>query len=141
MPAMWETWVQSLHWEDSPGEGNSYPFQYSSLENSMDYIVHGVANNRIPLSNFHFFIYFFFFLVSRISHSKFSSGKTTFSFLVIFIIFSSFLNLLILSCSNIQSLVFFFSLSSFLLWFTSSLVVLSVHCLPMILKFTSLDQR
>ena len=27
----------------SPGEGNSYPLQYSGLENSMDYIVHGVA--------------------------------------------------------------------------------------------------
>ena len=26
----------------SPGEGNSYPLQYSGLENSMAYIVHGV---------------------------------------------------------------------------------------------------
>ena len=26
----------------SPGEGNSYPLQYSGLENSRDYIVHGV---------------------------------------------------------------------------------------------------
>ena len=25
----------------SPGEGNSYPLQYSGLENSMDFIVHG----------------------------------------------------------------------------------------------------
>ena len=31
LPAMWETWVRS------PGEGNSYPLQYSGLENSMDY--------------------------------------------------------------------------------------------------------
>ena len=31
LPAMQETWVQS------PGEGNSYPLQYSGLENSMDY--------------------------------------------------------------------------------------------------------
>ena len=29
----------------SPGEGNGYPFQYSSLENSMDCIVHGVAKS------------------------------------------------------------------------------------------------
>ena len=29
----------------SPGEGKSYPFQYSSLENSMDYKVHGVARH------------------------------------------------------------------------------------------------
>ena len=102
----------------SPGEGNSYPLQYSGLENT---------NNRIPLSNFHFFIYFFFFLVSRISHSKFSSGNTTFSFLVVFIILSSFLNLLILSCCKIQSLVFFFYLPSFcdlyqVLWFYQSTV-------------------
>ena len=27
----------------SPGERNGYPFQYSGLENSMDYTVHGVA--------------------------------------------------------------------------------------------------
>ena len=34
-PAMWETWVQSLGWED-PLEGHGNPFQYSSLENPMD---------------------------------------------------------------------------------------------------------
>ena len=38
----------------SPGEGNSYPLQYSGLENSMDCIVHGVANSQTPLSDFHF---------------------------------------------------------------------------------------
>ena len=27
----------------SPGEGNGYPLQYSGLENSVDCIVHGVA--------------------------------------------------------------------------------------------------
>ena len=36
LPIMWETWVQSLSWEDSPGEGNGYPLHYSGLENSMD---------------------------------------------------------------------------------------------------------
>ena len=44
--AMRETWVQSLGWEDSPGEEKGYPLQYSGLENSMDYAVHGVAKNR-----------------------------------------------------------------------------------------------
>ena len=29
----------------SPGEGNSYPLQYSGLENSMDSIVHGVTKS------------------------------------------------------------------------------------------------
>ena len=31
-PAIQETHVQSLGWEDSPGEGNGNPFQYSCLE-------------------------------------------------------------------------------------------------------------
>ena len=30
----------------SPGEGKGYPLQYSGLENSMDYIAHGVAKSR-----------------------------------------------------------------------------------------------
>ena len=41
LPAMRETWVQSLGQEDSPGEGKGYLLQYSSLEKSMDCIVHG----------------------------------------------------------------------------------------------------
>ena len=36
LPSVQETWVQSLSWEDSPGEGNGYPVQYSHLDNSMD---------------------------------------------------------------------------------------------------------
>ena len=32
-PAIWETWVQSLGWEDPPGEGTGCPLQYSGLEN------------------------------------------------------------------------------------------------------------
>ena len=32
-PAMREAWVQSLGWEDSPGEGQGYPLQHSGLEN------------------------------------------------------------------------------------------------------------
>ena len=37
----------------SPGEGNSYPVQYSGLEKSMDSIVHGVAESGTWLSDFH----------------------------------------------------------------------------------------
>ena len=40
----------------SPGEGKSCPLQYSGLENSMDYVDHGVAKSRTRLSNFHFFL-------------------------------------------------------------------------------------
>ena len=38
----------------STGEGIGYPLQYSSLENSMDYITHGVTKSQTQLSNFHF---------------------------------------------------------------------------------------
>ena len=45
LPAMQET-----GWEDSPGEGNGNPVQYSCLENSMDRgawqaTVHGIAQS------------------------------------------------------------------------------------------------
>ena len=53
-PAMRETWVRSLGWEDCPGEGKGYPLQYSGLEDPMDSIVHGVEKRRTRLSDFHF---------------------------------------------------------------------------------------
>ena len=40
--------------ERSPGEGKSYPLQYSGLENSMDCVVHGVTKSWTQLSDFHF---------------------------------------------------------------------------------------
>ena len=33
LPAVWETQVRSLGWEDSPGGGHGNPLQYSCLEN------------------------------------------------------------------------------------------------------------
>ena len=33
--------------ERVPGEGKSYPLQYSVLENSMDCIVHGIAESHV----------------------------------------------------------------------------------------------
>ena len=53
-PAMQETPVQFLGWEDSPGEGNGYPLQYSGLENSMDCVAHGVTKSQTQLSNLDF---------------------------------------------------------------------------------------
>jgi len=55
---MQETWVESLGWEDS-GEGNSYPLQYSGLENSMNRgawqaTVYGVVKSQTQLNDFHF---------------------------------------------------------------------------------------
>ena len=35
-PAMWETWVGSLGWEDPLEKGTAIPLQYSGLENPMD---------------------------------------------------------------------------------------------------------
>ena len=60
LPAMRETHVGSLDWEDSTGEGNGNPLQYSCLENSSDRWawwapVPGVAKSQTQLSNtFHF---------------------------------------------------------------------------------------
>ena len=53
-PAMWETWVRSLGWEDPHGEGKGYPLQYFGLENFTDCIVPGVAESQKLLSNLHF---------------------------------------------------------------------------------------
>ena len=54
LPAMRETWVRSLGWEDSHGEGKGYSLQYSGLKNSMDCIVHGITKSQTRLSDFHF---------------------------------------------------------------------------------------
>ena len=53
-PAMWETWVRPLAWEDPLEEGKGTHLQYSGLENSMDYLVHGVTKSQTQLSNFPF---------------------------------------------------------------------------------------
>ena len=41
----------------SPGEGKGYPLQYSGLENSVDWIDHGVTKSRTRLSDFPFHSY------------------------------------------------------------------------------------
>ena len=46
LPAMWDTQVPSLGLENSPGEGNGYPLQYSGLENSMDCIFYEVTKSQ-----------------------------------------------------------------------------------------------
>ena len=42
----------------SPGEGKGYPLQYAGLENSMDYIFHGVAKCQTQLSDVHCYFSF-----------------------------------------------------------------------------------
>ena len=51
-PAVRETWVGSLGWED-PSEKGKAPLQYSGLEKSMDCMVHGVAKSQTQLSGCH----------------------------------------------------------------------------------------
>ena len=56
--AMSETWVRSLGWKDSPGEGDGNPLRNSCLENSVDTgalwaTVRGVTKSRTRLSNRH----------------------------------------------------------------------------------------
>ena len=53
LPAVWQTWVRSLGWED-PQRRERLPTQYSGWENSMDCIVHGVSKSWTCLSDFHF---------------------------------------------------------------------------------------
>ena len=54
MPKTQEMWDQSLSWEDSLGERNSNPLQYSCLENPMDRgawwaVVHRIAESQTRL--------------------------------------------------------------------------------------------
>ena len=53
-PAVWETWVQSLGWENPLEKGKATHSQYSGLENSKDCIVHWVAKSQTQMSDFHF---------------------------------------------------------------------------------------
>ena len=48
--------------ERSPREGKGYALQYSGLENSMNYIVHGIAKSRTRLSNFYFHFLFILYM-------------------------------------------------------------------------------
>ena len=56
LPAVGETQLRSLGWEDSPVGGNGNSLQYSCLGNPMDRgawraTVHGVTKNQTRLSN------------------------------------------------------------------------------------------
>ena len=98
LPAMQETWVWSLGWEDqdpqprdsSSGEDKSYPLQYTGLVSSMDSIVHGVAKSQTRLSDFHFTSYF----------SVFSRIFKVFIFLSYCSLLPDMLSLLSLLCAN-----------------------------------------
>ena len=54
----------------SPGERNGYPLQYSGLENSRDYTVHGVAKSWTRLSDFTFTFNFHALEKKMATHSR-----------------------------------------------------------------------
>ena len=63
LPAMQESWVWFLGWEDPLDEGNGNPLQYSCLKNPMDRgawwaILYGVAKIWTWLSDFTFFLFY-----------------------------------------------------------------------------------
>ena len=64
----------------SPGEGNSYPLQYSGLENSMDCIVHGVPKSQTWLNDF------YFLRVSAVSISSTETGPSRFGSVVVLVV-------------------------------------------------------
>ena len=51
-PAVWETWVQYLGWEDPLDKGKAT--HSSILTWRIPWTVHGVAKSRTRLNNFHF---------------------------------------------------------------------------------------
>ena len=51
VPAMQDTWVRSLGWEDHPEKAKA------TLSSILAYIVHGVAKGRTRLSDFHFLLH------------------------------------------------------------------------------------
>ena len=58
-PAVWQTWVQSLGWQDHLEEGKATHFSILTWRIPMDSgacraTVHGVTKNRTWLSDFHF---------------------------------------------------------------------------------------
>ena len=64
----------------SLGEGKGYPLHYSGLENSMDWIVHGVKKSQTRLSDFHF----------QVGHSFSSEEQVSFNFMAAITICSDF---------------------------------------------------
>ena len=68
-PSMWETWVQSLGWEDPLEQGKA---THSSIVAWKIWwtIVHGIAKSQTQLSDFHFhFFYILLFATPWTIHS------------------------------------------------------------------------
>ena len=53
LPAMWETWVRSLGWEDALEKGKANYSSVLAWRIPWIVIVHGVTKSRTQLSDFH----------------------------------------------------------------------------------------
>ena len=73
LPAMQETWVQPLGWEDPLEKGTAT--HSSILENSTDCRVHGVTKSQTQLSDFHFDFIFWSPAFFSPLDSELSSGQ------------------------------------------------------------------
>ena len=51
-PAMWETWIQPLGWEDPLEKGKTIHSSILAWSIILEYIVHGVAKSQIRLRDF-----------------------------------------------------------------------------------------
>ena len=58
-PAMQETWVQSLGWEDPLEKGKATHSSILAWRIACKYTVHGVTKSQMWLSNFHFHFFHF----------------------------------------------------------------------------------
>ena len=67
----------------SPGEGNGYPLQYSGLDNSIHYIVHGVAKSRTWLSDLDSLNSWTFGLCPAWSYYKKFCGEHSYTYLLV----------------------------------------------------------
>ena len=54
LPAMWETWIRSLGWQDPLEKGKATHSSVLAWRIPRTVIVHGVAESQKQLSDFHF---------------------------------------------------------------------------------------
>ena len=54
LPAMWETWIRSLGWEDPLEKGKATHSSVLAWRIPRTVIVHGVVESQKQLSDFHF---------------------------------------------------------------------------------------
>ena len=55
LPAMRETWVRRLGWEDPLEKGKATHSSFGQSSFDLDYIDHGVKKSRTQLSDFHYY--------------------------------------------------------------------------------------